>query len=300
MAILDGKDTAIEPESLKSLISEYHKVITEEHATAEKTKRALDHFLGIVGNAAIDGVSPFLIEKWKTTRAKEVSKSTVNRELTVLRGFFSRCCTWNKLRTSPMNDVADYDVDDVRVRVLSDAELSKVLAMPDYEMLLCRATLESLARISELLSLRTEHIGPSWIERRVKGGSVIRVQITDSLRTALLTLAPTSGYVFGRGPKGKPPTQQTASLRVVRALERAGIKDASHHTLRHTGVTLMLDMGVNPQAIQRLAGWSSLRMLERYGHVRDAEVRRAVEGISAHLNALPTTDHTEKTEVAVS
>jgi len=40
-------------------------------------------------------------------------------------------------------------------------------------------------------------------------------------------------------------------------------------------VTLMLDGGANPRAIQKLAGWTTLRMLERYGHVRDAEVRRA-------------------------
>jgi hypothetical protein len=45
--------------------------------------------------------------------------------------------------------------------------------------------------------------------------------------------------------------------------------------LFRTGVTLMLDGGANPRAIQKLAGWTTLRMLERYGHVRDAEVRRA-------------------------
>ncbi|MDQ3348099.1 MAG: site-specific integrase, partial [Acidobacteriota bacterium] len=33
---------------------------------------------------------------------------------------------------------------------------------------------------------------------------------------------------------------------------------------------------ISPRVIQRLAGWTSLRMLERYGHVRDAEAMRAV------------------------
>jgi hypothetical protein len=46
--------------------------------------------------------------------------------------------------------------------------------------------------------------------------------------------------------------------------------------MRHTGITLMLEAGVNPRVIQKLAGWTSLRMLERYGHVRDAEAQRAV------------------------
>src|ERR1700720_2293889 len=40
------------------------------------------------------------------------------------------------------------------------------------------------------------------------------------------------------------------------------------------GITLRLEAGVNPPAIQKLAGWTSLRMLERYGQVRDAELQR--------------------------
>jgi hypothetical protein len=55
----------------------------------------------------------------------------------------------------------------------------------------------------------------------------------------------------------------------------------SHHTMRHTGITPMLEAGVNPRVIQRLAGWTSLRMLERYGHVRDAEAQRAVTTMQA-------------------
>jgi site-specific recombinase XerD len=44
----------------------------------------------------------------------------------------------------------------------------------------------------------------------------------------------------------------------------------------YTAFTLMLDHGINPRVIQFLTGWTSLRMLDRYGHVRDTEIRRAV------------------------
>ena len=63
----------------------------------------------------------------------------------------------------------------------------------------------------------------------------------------------------------------------------ASSRSGSHHTMRHTGVTLMLEAGINPRVIQLLAGWTSLRMLDRYGHVRDSEVRRAVMANAAHL-----------------
>ena len=58
--------------------------------------------------------------------------------------------------------------------------------------------------------------------------------------------------------------------------------------MRHTGVTLMLEHGINPRVIQFLAGWTSLRMLERYGHVRDTEIRRAVTANADHLETAAT------------
>ena len=68
--------------------------------------------------------------------------------------------------------------------------------------------------------------------------------------------------------------------------------------MRHTGVTLMLEHGINPRVIQFLAGWTSLRMLERYGHVRDTEVRRAVTANADRLNAAATKTATAEKSAA--
>jgi hypothetical protein len=54
--------------------------------------------------------------------------------------------------------------------------------------------------------------------------------------------------------------------------------------MRHTGVTMMLEAGVNPRVIQQLAGWTSLRMLERYGHACDVEAHRAATAMHAALD----------------
>jgi integrase len=63
--------------------------------------------------------------------------------------------------------------------------------------------------------------------------------------------------------------------------------------MRHTGVTLMLKAGINPRVIQLLAGWTSLRMLERYGHARDSEIRRAVMANPNHWEQAATKTATE-------
>ena len=70
-------------------------------------------------------------------------------------------------------------------------------------------------------------------------------------------------------------------------MARLGIENASHHTLRHTGASVMLSGGVSVRAVQEIGGWASLRMLERYTHPTDAEKRRAVE-ISSRITRVGT------------
>jgi hypothetical protein len=50
------------------------------------------------------------------------------------------------------------------------------------------------------------------------------------------------------------------------------------------GATVMVRSGVSLRAVQTI-GWSSLRMLERYAHVNDAELPRAVQVTHAHTDA---------------
>ncbi len=72
-----------------------------------------------VGDRRLGDFSPFHIERWKTARAKEVKPATVNRELNIVRGCFSRAVEWGRLGSSPMKGVKPYKVDNVRTRGLS-------------------------------------------------------------------------------------------------------------------------------------------------------------------------------------
>lgn len=295
MEVLEGKAGLRRPKPvrLSEHVKAYVKHTAKTNVTAYKDQAVLNALVASTGDRAIDEVSPFHIERWKQERAEDVSKSTVNRELNIVRGCFSRAVDWGRLGSSPLRTVKSYKVDDTRLRVLSDHELQLVLSADPDVALMCRITLISLNRISEVLGLRRDHLGPSWMEVRRKGGKIHRVALPDDLRTALLARChPRSGYVFGEGADGEPPMQQTASNRVIRALDSLGLTDVSHHAMRHTGVTLMLEAGINPRVIQFLAGWTSLRMLERYGHVRDTEVRRAVTSNADHLTKAQQTGAT--------
>lgn len=271
-------------------VTRYLEHTAAVNVTSYKDEGVLTRLKTLVGDKWLTEIKSFDIERYKTARIKDVAKSTVNRELNIVRGCFARAVEWGVIPASPAIPVKDFDVDDCRVRVLTDDELRRVMAIDDpFVVDVCRTTLESLARLSEVLGIHRTHIGAGWAEVRRKGGAVQRVDITPELRSRLLARChETSDMVFGEGALGGVPTQQTATNRVLRALATAGVPDASHHTMRHTGVTLMLEDGVNPRVIQRLAGWSSLRMLERYGHPRDAEAQRAVRGVASRLDGLGT------------
>ena len=116
--------------------------------------------------------------------------------------------------------------------------------------------------------------------------------------SALLTRAHRGGYVFGEDRyEGRPATRGAVTHAFRVSMKRLGIKDASHHTLRHTGASVMLAEGASIRAVQEIGGWTSLRMLERYTHPTDAEKRRAVE-ISSQLTRKVGTKTGAVTKVA--
>jgi len=278
--VLDGKDVEDAPKiTLKEHIKAYVEHTAKTNTTAYKDQAVLDRFAAIAGaDRLLSDISAFQVERWKLARAESVSRATVNRELNIVRGLFSRAVEWNRLGSAPTVSVKPFRVDGARLRVCSPEEIQTLLAGLTGDLkLLAKVTLESLLRLSEALNLRASDIGASWVEVRRKGGKVQRVPITPELRTELLERAhKSSGYVFGKGWSGKPPMQQAVSVAYTRAIRALGLKGISHHVFRHTGATLMVQSGVSLRALQVIGGWSSLRMVERYAHVDDAELQRAV------------------------
>jgi hypothetical protein len=49
--------------------------------------------------------------------------------------------------------------------------------------------------------------------------------------------------------------------------------------------------GISLRAIQMIGGWSTLRMVERYAHVDDAELARAVRVTHNHTEEASKMDH---------
>ena len=184
---------------------------------------------------------------------------------------------------SPMKAVKPYRVDNVRMRVLSPDEIKLVLesCRPALQ-LIARTTLESLLRLSEVLNLRVEDLGPDYATIiQTKSGKSRRVPLTSELKAELSKQAHKGGYIFGQGKDGKPPQQAAVSVAFGRLMRDIGLEGVTHHVLLHTGASAMVAAGISLRVVQDIGGWSTLRMLERYAHPSGAEMSRAVRVLTA-------------------
>jgi integrase len=67
-----------------------------------------------------------------------------------------------------------------------------------------------------------------------------------------------------------------------KALKRAGIEDFKWHDLRHTWATWLRKQGTPTHELQRLGGWKTAAMVERYAHIAP----KGLEYAASRLNSL--------------
>lgn len=251
-------------------------------------------FYEVVGDKRLDHINTWDIERWRTARLKTpirggatVSPSTVNRDLNIIRGCLTKAVEWKRLKESPADAVANWKVDEEEIQILTAAERVIVLSqLAEPYRTFCEVTLEALPRIQEVLMLKRTDLGDASIQRRLKGGKVAQVPVSRAIIAKLrgYLLTDEQVYVFADAA-GDPPKPRSVASLMTKAFRAVGLPHVHHHVMRHTGVTDMLEDGISPKAIMQYAGWTSLRMLERYGHLRDAELQRATAGTAARNRA---------------
>lgn len=91
------------------------------------------------------------------------------------------------------------------------------------------------------------------------------------------------GFVFPsrRGTPMEPDNLRRSWTRIRRA---AGLDAVRFHDLRHTCVTLLLDLGVPPHVVREIAGHSDIDVtMTIYAHVSLEEKRRALRKLGEAL-----------------
>lgn len=225
-----------------------------------------------------EGASTEHARAWQAEMSKDLSPSTVNLRIAGLRLF----CLF-------LRDVCDLPVEDItaklprqktteaEVPVLSREQIKKIidgcgkslLGLRDAAMI--HFLYDSGVRISECLALTVDDVGQDGHVRIWgKGRRERAVRIGSRVRTRLMR------YLTERGRRGVKdphlwmgrkgmPLQRESAYRAIRAAgERVGINGVFPHMLRHSFVHAWLSDGGSEGDVQRLAGWRSRAMLQRY------------------------------------
>lgn len=132
---------------------------------------------------------------------------------------------------------------------------------PHYRLLFLLMADQGL-RQTEAMTLKVEDVDEEYkaIVVRGKGGKIRRVpylsdRFEDELKKALDERL--EGYLV-INPKTEKP-YATIRTEINRAVVKAGLnRKVNHHLLRHTCATLLAESGMNPHALQRILGHSSI------------------------------------------
>jgi len=240
----------------------------------ETTDRTLEH-------TRESDLLGYMSERHAATRA-----STANRRLTVFRRFFRWALREHLCTADPtLKLLAARQA--LRVpKTLSEAQVEALLAAPDTgtplglrDRTMVELMYASGLRVSELVGLKTVHVGLSEGALRVTGkGSRERMvpfgqEAHDWIRRylqearAVILNGQASDALFVT-VRGGPMTRQMFWRLIKRYALTAGIQvPLSPHTLRHAFATHLLNHGADLRAVQMLLGHADISTTTIYTHV---------------------------------
>jgi len=205
--------------------------------------------------------------------ARGIAPATVNNRLNYLRAIFQRLFDDGTIEVNPFMRCGRLRFPDPGPAVLTPDQLRALFAaMPDTDSKrLCRILLFTGRRVSEIVGLERSDVDldqrqyrPQNIKHRdrPKSWHSIPSQVMDDFNHFL--------SLPGRFPfHVRNATSLSRYFKVAR--ERAGLSASYHlHSLRHTYITMALEAGASPLAVQAAVDHASLRMTERYTHPQNS------------------------------
>jgi integrase len=248
---------------------EYAKANKRSWLRDEQMLKKLKNFFG--SERELSEISPAEVEGYKLNRRKEVSGSTVNRELALLKRMFNLAIDWDLFRDiNPVRRVKFFRELNIGIRVVSPDEEGKLLrnAAP-YIQDVIRFALNTGLRTGEIFTLRWSDVD---FEKSIlnvfapKTQKTRAVPINSEARKVLeaWALGRKSEFVFYNLETGKPLVDLKSGF--GRACRKAGIDGVSWHTLRHTFASRLVNRGVDIVTVQQLLGHSAITVTMRYTH----------------------------------
>lgn len=117
--------------------SDYGEWVKSHWKSGQQTsERVLYAFGAKFGDAPLDKITAWNLEKWRSARLKDgIQRSTINRDLAALQGAMTKACAWDKLEVNPVSQIKALLVDDSpNVRYLDKDEEQRLrIALDERE-----------------------------------------------------------------------------------------------------------------------------------------------------------------------
>ncbi|OGW81011.1 MAG: hypothetical protein A3G33_01390 [Omnitrophica bacterium RIFCSPLOWO2_12_FULL_44_17] len=279
----------LNPKPISEYLPEYLAICGAEHSpkTLSNEKKILDEFLKFCGAQTLNQITVDRVEAFKVKRVHKVSKSTVNREVSVIKAFLNRAVALGYLNRHPAQFVKKFKEDQKQIQFLSDEEIKKLLAVCSPKMKqIVTIFLTTGMRLGELTHLRWKDVDfrhkqiiiqnrPDWTTKSHKPRVIPMHPVTFAI---LSSLPKDYDYVF--------PTRDGATIdsyirqEIARYADKAGVH-ASVKMFRSTFASNLVMSGVDIYAVSKLLGHHDVKITEKhYAHLTPDFLSHSVQRLS--------------------
>ena len=294
------------PRTFEEAAIEYLKRLEETLGEGQKGYRDLpnkrrnlnSYLVPYFGKHRADKISSFLVRHYQRKRIDEGAKlASVNRELSTLSHMLRTIAGWKWIKASDCPEINKDEEPRKKIVVLSDDNAEALFkgAVGDQDAatwLFVAIGLNTAMRHSEILRIRWSDVD---IERRriyipaAKAGQRVQpitVALAEVLERERSNLPEERDYLFPSRRAGtKTPYRRDMDRQFHRAVIRAKLDPAkvTPHVMRHTGITKLVEAGIDLPTIQKISGHKTLAMVMRYVHLSDHHIDRSIEAIGTNF-----------------
>ena len=288
------KELGIKTDPQRVSFSDFSKIYLDNYAKVNKRSWKDDQYrlnanmIPYFSGLDLLDITSLKVEQFKASRLESgVSRSTVNRELTILKKMFNLAVDWDYAFVNPIAKVKLFsEKDTMKERILASEEEAKLLLeCPAYLKPIIVIALHTGMRRGEILNLEWNQV--DWgrriiLVKHTKNGKDRAIPMNELVFQTLLSLKNKDGqtqFVFPNPMTGKPYTEVKKSFGL--ACKAVGISGLRFHDLRHSFATRLLEAGVDLVTVRDLLGHFSVKVTQRYTHSGSVQKLNAVELLSA-------------------
>lgn len=229
-------------------------------------QRVRDYLVPYLGHMPVTAVRPDTVRGYRLyLHDRGLAPRSVRHLLTDFRCMLGWAAEGGLIERSPFPRRVMPRVQETAPDRLGDAEVARVLGIPEPQAFVCRLALATGLRWGELCRARREHISHGFLV----------VTQTKSTRLRRVPLSQDMIREIGAHPGPLVPYSPQATSSFSKFVRRhSGVPHFHVHQLRHTFACRWVERGGSLPALQQILGHASIVTTQMYARLSDESVRR--------------------------